>query len=131
MDYLFAFLGAGAAFLILDLIWLGLIASGFYKQQMGDLMAPRFNLPGAIAFYLIYLLGVMIFVIEPAMGGAVISDVALRGAMFGFFCYATYDLTCLAVMRNYPAKLAIIDIIWGTLLTASASAAGFFAASLL
>lgn len=131
MTLFIAFLAAGAAFLILDLLWLGLLARGFYKKQMGELMARTFNVPAAIAFYLVYLVGVMIYAVTPAMETGTIFEAAKRGAMFGFFCYATYDLTCLAVMRNYKTSLAIVDIIWGTILTAAAASAGYYATTLL
>lgn len=126
--FLIAYLAAGAAFLLLDLVWLGLIAQKFYASQMGDLMASSFNVPAAIAFYLIYLAGLTYFAIAPALAEGSLATAVVRGALFGFFCYATYDLTNLAVMRGYPTTLAFVDIAWGTVLTGSAAAAGAWAA---
>ena len=131
MTYIYAYIGSGAAFLLLDLLWLGLIAQGFYQRQMGGLMAESFNILAAIVFYAIYLLGILIFAVSPALESGGLLNALLTGGAFGFFCYATYNLTNLAVMRNYPAKLAVVDIVWGTILTAVASGAGFFAATSL
>ena len=127
--YAIAYVGAGSAFLALDLLWLGVIARGVYVRGYGDLMADPVNLPAAVAFYLIYLLGLMVFAIGPALSGGALGDAALRGALFGFFAYATYDLTGLAVIRGFSAKVALIDMAWGTVLTGAAASAGFLAAS--
>ena len=127
MQFVYGFLGAGAAFLVLDLVWLGLVADKFYHRQLGDLMASSFNVPAAIAFYLVYLVGVMIFAIAPAIEQASLTRAIVVGAMFGFFCYATFDLTNLAVLRDYPLKMALVDIAWGTFLTGSAAACGYLA----
>jgi len=130
MQYIASFFGAGAAFLVLDLLWLGVVAQRHYQSQMGSLLADQFNIPAAAAFYAIYLTGVVIFAIAPALAGGSIVQAAWRGALFGFFCYATYDLTALAVIRDFPQRLAIVDIVWGTVLTGSAAAAGYGAAKL-
>ncbi|MHA7872035.1 MAG: DUF2177 family protein [Hyphococcus sp.] len=130
MQHLASFLGAGAAFLALDLLWLGVIASNHYRSQMGPLLAEQFNIPAATAFYVIYLVGVVVFAVAPALADGALLQAAGRGALFGFFCYATYDLTALAVIRGFPQRLAILDIAWGTVLTACAAAAGFAAARL-
>lgn len=130
MDLIIAIIAAGAAFLLIDLIWLGFVARDFYRRQMQGLIAERFNVPAAIAFYVVYLVGLTAFAIAPNLASGDIVAAAMRGAAFGFFCYATYDLTNLAVMRDYPTRLAIVDIIWGTVLTASAAAAGVAATTL-
>lgn len=130
MQYIAAFFGAGAAFLLLDLLWLGVIAQKHYHAQMGSLLAEQFNIPAAAAFYIFYLTGVVIFAIAPALAGGSIVQAAWRGALFGFFCYATYDLTALAVIKDFPQRLAMIDIVWGTVLTGAAAAAGYWAAQM-
>lgn len=104
-----------------DLIWLLGIAKNLYRDEMGDLMASEPKLIAALAFYLIYALGVCIFVIAPALSKQSCSDALIYGALFGFFCYMTYDLTNLAVIRNFPTKLAFIDIAWGSFATALCS----------
>lgn len=128
MQYLWAYLGAATAFLVLDMAWLGFLARDFYTRQMGALMAPTVNLPAAIVFYALYLAGIVFFAIAPALGGAGLTQALLRGALFGLLCYGTFDLTNLAVIRGYPARLAIVDMVWGTFLTGAASGAGFFLA---
>ena len=128
MPYIIAFIASGIVFLALDLAWLGGLARDFYRDQMSALIAPDFNIPAAAAFYVIYLLGMIYFAIAPALDENSVGMVVVRSAAFGFFCYATYDLTNLAVMRDYPPVLAVVDIAWGVFLTMTASLAGFLAA---
>lgn len=109
-------------FLALDALWLGLVARGFYAERMGALMAdpPRWGV--AAIFYAFYVAGLVYFAISTGMNGGGWQAAALNGALFGFFCYLTYDATNLAVMKGYDPLLAIVDTIWGTLLSATASA---------
>ena len=130
MQLLIAFVATAVIFLVLDLLWLGVIADGFYKREFGDLIAQPFNAQAAVAFYVIYLIGIMVFAVGPALSKGSITHAALYGAMFGFFCYATYDLTNLATLRGYSARVALVDIPWGTFLTGAASAGGYQIASL-
>ena len=102
----------------IDLVWLLGIARNLYQQQMGDLMATEPKLIAGLAFYVLYALGVCIFVIVPALSKQSWIDAVQYGALFGFFCYMTYDLTNLAVIRNFPTGLAFIDIAWGSAVTA-------------
>ena len=124
MRLISAYLASAAAFLAMDMFWLGYIASSLYRDQMGQLMAPTFNIAAAAAFYVLFLVGVLIFAIQPALIDGGVPRALMLGALFGFFSYMTYDLTCLAVIRDFPAKLALIDIAWGTVLTATAAAVG-------
>jgi uncharacterized membrane protein len=107
--------------IVVDLIWLLGIAKTLYRDQMGDLMASEPKLAAGAAFYLLYALGVCIFVIVPALNKKSGFDSVFYGALFGFFCYMTYDLTNLAVVRNFPTQLAFIDIAWGSFVTAALS----------
>ncbi len=109
---------------LLDYLWLRVIATSWYEGGMGDLLAPKPNLVAAAAFYFLYPVGVVVFAGLPAGGDWV--RALLVGALFGAFCYGTYDLTALAVLRGYPAWLAALDIAWGTFV----SAAGAVAAAL-
>ncbi len=109
------------ALVVVDLIWLLGIAKTLYQDQMGDLMASEPKLAAGAAFYLLYALGVCIFVLVPALNKQSGFDAVLYGALFGFFCYMTYDLTNLAVVRNFPTQLAFIDIAWGSFVTAAVS----------
>ena len=106
-----------------DLIWLLGIAKTLYRDQMGGLMASEPKLLIGLFFYLLYSLGICIFVIAPALSKQSLLYAIQYGALFGFFCYMTYDLTNLAVIQNFPTKLALIDIAWGTFV--SALCAGF------
>ena len=104
--------------IIIDLIWLLGIAKNLYRDEMGSLMASEPKLWAGLAFYLLYALGASIFVIFPAISKQSWIYAAQYGALFGFFCYMTYDLTNLAVIRDFPMRLAFIDIIWGSAVTA-------------
>ena len=115
------------AFLIIDGIWLGLVARGFYKSQMGDLMSPDPSIAAATAFYLIFVFGLVWFAVSPALASGSWTTAFVNGAVLGLIGYATYDLTNLAVMRGYPTTLAIVDLSWGTALSAAAATVGFFA----
>ncbi len=106
------------ALIAIDLIWLLGVAKNVYRDQMGDLMATEPKLLAGLAFYLLYALGVCIFVIVPALSKQSWLHAPQYGALFGFFCYMTYDLTNLAVVRNFPTQLAFIDMAWGSLVTA-------------
>jgi len=101
-----------------DLVWLLGIAKNLYRDEMGNLMASEPKLLAGLAFYLIYALGVCIFVIAPALSKQSLIYALQYGALFGLFCYMTYDLTNLAVIRDFPTKLAFVDIVWGSLVTA-------------
>ena len=121
------YLGIYLSFLItliaVDLIWLLGIAKNLYREDMGDLMASEPKLIAGLAFYILYALGVCIFVIAPALSKQSLMYALQYGALFGFFCYMTYDLTNLAVIRDFPTRLAFVDIAWGSLVTACS--AGF------
>ena len=97
------------------------VSSGSSRWKMDNLMASEPKLAAGAAFYLLYALGVCIFVIVPALNKQSRFDAVLYGALFGFFCYMTYDLTNLAVIRNFPTGLAFIDIAWGSFVTAAVS----------
>lgn len=102
----------------IDLVWLLGIAKALYRDEMGDLMASEPKLMAGLGFYLLYALGASIFVIAPALTKQSWIQAVQYGALFGFFCYMTYDLTNLAVIRDFPTRLAFIDIAWGSLVTA-------------
>lgn len=106
------------ALIVIDLIWLLGIAKNLYRSEMGDLMATEPKLLAGLAFYLLYALGVCIFVIIPALSKQSWLYALQYGALFGLFCYMTYDLTNLAVVRNFPTQLAFIDMAWGSFVTA-------------
>ncbi|MGB3627574.1 MAG: DUF2177 family protein [Henriciella sp.] len=129
--YLTAYIGAGLVFAIVDLIWLGWLAKGFYNSQLGDLRAEQVKLLPAILFYLAMIAGLTYFAIVPELGSPGLWGAALKGAAFGFCCYMTYDLTNLATTRGWPPLLTAVDIVWGSLLSGIAAAGGAMAARLV
>ena len=110
-------------FFIIDLFWLGAAAKGLYERHIGSLLRENVNWTAAILFYLMYIGGIQFFVLFPAIqGGEGILRTAFIGAALGFFAYCTFDLTCLALLRNWSLYITVIDIIWGTFLTGFTSA---------
>ena len=120
-----------ATFVAIDLTWLGIMASRFYKPILGNIGLAGVNLPPAIVFYLLYPLGLLIFAVEPALRSGTASTALLYGALFGFFTYATYDLTNQATLRNWTSSLSVVDIAWGTVLGATSSLVAFIVAGKL
>ncbi len=118
-------------FMIIDLIWLGLIAKNLYQKQLGHLMADQVNWIAAIIFYLLFIGGLVFFAINPAVNDGEWTKALLYGALFGFMAYATYDLTNLATLKDWPIQITIIDLIWGTFLGASVSGLTFLVNSLI
>lgn len=116
-------------FFAVDMIWLGIVAKNFYRAQIGSLMKSDVNWAAAIIFYLIFIAGLIVFVIAPAMEKGSWTHALLFGALFGFVCYATYDLTNLAVAKDWPLLVTIVDLVWGAVLAASVSVITYFIAS--
>lgn len=114
------------ALIAIDLVWLLGIARNLYRDQMGDLMSSEPKLLAGLAFYLLYALGVCIFVLVPALSKQSLIYALQYGALFGLFCYMTYDLTNLAVIRSFPTQLALIDIAWGSFVTAICSGIAYW-----
>lgn len=115
-------------FFIIDLAWLGVVAKDLYQKHMGHLMRPTPNWPVAVIFYLLFIIGLVIFAIYPALRNSSWSYALLYGALFGFFTYMTFDLTSLAVLKDWPWRIVIIDIIWGVFLSSSVSVSAYFIA---
>lgn len=128
MTYLVAYIAAAAGFLLLDFLWLGFVAKGFYRQEIGALLLDKFNMAAAIGFYLVFVVGVVIFAVLPALQAGSWKTALLYGALFGFFTYATYDMTNLATLKGWSLSVTFVDIAWGTLLTGTASLLGYAAA---
>jgi len=108
-----------AVFFLIDMVWLGLAAKNFYRRHLGDMLSPKVNWPAAILFYLLFIAGLLLFVIEPAQGRAL--HALWKGAVFGLIAYATYDLTNLATLNNWPLLVTVVDLVWGTVLGAAVS----------
>ena len=116
-------------FFAIDMVWLGLVAKDFYRAQIGALMKPDVNWTAAIIFYLIFIAGLVVFVIAPAVEKNSWMHALLFGALFGLVCYATYDLTNLAVAKDWSLLVTIVDLAWGAVLAASVSVVTYFIAS--
>jgi uncharacterized membrane protein len=116
-------------FIVIDLIWLGVVAKNFYKDQIGFLMKSDVNWTAAIIFYLLFIVGLVLFVIAPAIEKGSWMHALLFGALFGLITYATYDLTNLATLKDWPMLVTIVDLAWGATLAASVSTITYFIAS--
>lgn len=131
MIYAVAYGATALAFLVLDILWLGFIAKSFYRQEIGPLLLENFNMIAAIAFYLIFIAGILIFAVLPALQSGSWKTALLYGALFGFFTYATYDLTNLATLKGWSLTMVIVDIAWGTALTGASAMFGYASARAL
>jgi len=108
-------------FFAIDLVWLGLIARSFYAKQIGFLMKSDVNWVAAIIFYLLFILGIVFFVVAPSLSQKSWIQALFSGALFGLITYATYDLTNLATIKNWPLVVTIVDLVWGTVLSSLVS----------
>ncbi len=118
-------------FMVIDLIWLGFIVKDLYSKYLGYLMSDKVNWLAALVFYLIFIGGVCYFVLYPSLLDQNITNLLIRAALFGFITYATYDLTNLATIKDWPINITIIDLIWGTTLSTSVSVISYFIINLL
>lgn len=118
-DFLIAFVAALLAMAVIDGLWLGLVARTFYRRHLGPLMAERPNWVAAVAFYLLYVVGVTVFAALPGAEAESLIDAAWRGGLFGLVAYATYDLTNAATLRAWPNIVVVVDMAWGAILTAA------------
>ncbi len=109
-------------FFAIDIFWLGLVAPKFYSSQLGDLMTDKVNWTAALIFYLLYIVALLILIINPAVKEVSVKTALLRGALFGLVAYATYDLTNLATLKNWPLLMTVVDLIWGTFITGATAA---------
>jgi uncharacterized membrane protein len=123
------FIIALPVFFVIDMVWLVLVAKKFYQEQIGFLMKPDINWFAAIIFYLLFIAGIVIFVISPAVEKHSWVHALIFGALFGLITYATYDLTNLATLKDWPLLVTVVDLIWGTVLAASISSLTYFISS--
>lgn len=118
------YLATLVAFFAIDMVWLGWVARPFYQKHLGYLLAPEPSWVAAIAFYLLFVLGIVVFVVVPGLREASLGAALGRAALFGLITYATYDLTNQATVRDWPVLVTIVDMIWGTVLSVAVSCAG-------
>ena len=115
-------------FFAVDMLWLGVVAKGFYRRHLGPLLAEQVNWTAAIVFYLLFIAGILVFAVFPALDKGSLGRAVLLGCLFGLLTYATYDLTNLATLKGFPPIVAVVDLAWGTFLTGVVSTAGFLIA---
>jgi uncharacterized membrane protein len=125
--YIKLYLATFVAFLAVDMVWLVLVARTFYRKYIGFLMAPSPNWAAAIIFYLLYVVGILVLAVLPGLEANSLKTTLLRGALFGLIAYATYDLTNLATLKDWPVVVTVVDMIWGTALSVAVSYAGYMA----
>ena len=125
--YIKIYLAALIAFFAIDMVWLGLVARTFYRNQLGYLLSPSTNWVAAIVFYLLFVAGLLVFVVLPGLEDNSLRTTILRAALFGLVTYATYDLTNLATVKDWPLLITIVDLAWGTVLSVAVSCVGFAA----
>ena len=113
-------------FFAIDMVWLGFVAKNMYRKYLGALLSDTVNWSAAIIFYLIFIVGIFIFVICPAVEKQSVVRAVLLGAVFGLIAYATYDLTNYATLKGFPLNIVFIDLAWGAVLTALVSLAGYY-----
>lgn len=118
-SFLIKLLVAGGIMGIIDAVWLGVVANKLYKAELGPLLAAKPNMVAALLFYIIFVIGVVVFAVLPAASAGDWKVALGLGALLGLVTYATYDLTNLATLKNFPVKIVVIDLIWGVLLTAT------------
>lgn len=119
-----AWVATAVVMVALDLLWLGVLARTMYQQDIGHLMAARPNLLAGVAFYVLYVTGLVVFVVAPRELDRGWGPTVALGALFGLVAYGTYDLTNLATLREWPLRLSLVDMAWGALLSAAAAAGG-------
>ena len=127
LTYIKLYLATLLVFFAIDIVWLGLVARNFYAKHLGFLMGPT-NWLAATIFYLLFILGILVFVVVPGVKEGSLAMTLVRAALFGLITYATYDLTNLATIKNWPLLITVVDMIWGTVLSTLVSLASFFIA---
>jgi len=121
LDFIKVYLTSFVVFFVIDLLWLGVVAQKLYAKHLSYIMKEKPTWSAALLFYLLYIIGLVFFVINPALEKSSWQYALFAGMFFGFITYATYDLTNLATLKDWPFKITVIDLIWGSVLGASVS----------
>jgi len=129
--YLKLYLAMVPVFFAIDIVWLAFVARGFYQKHLGYLLADKVNWPAALTFYLLFIAGILLFAVAPAVERNSLARAVVLGGLFGLFTYATYDLTNLATIKDWPLVVVVVDILWGITLCGLVAAAGFLIAGWL
>lgn len=119
------YLATTAVFLAVDLLWVGMVANPFYQARLGSFLAPEVKWGAALLFYLLFVVGILVFAALPALATGSAAKAALLGALLGLVAYAAFDLTCLALFRDFPLAVAVVDLAWGTTVSAAVAAAAY------
>jgi uncharacterized membrane protein len=119
MKLFYTFLISIPTIFAIDILWLGVFAKEYYQKMMSPLVQIEFNWVYVVLFYIVYFTGLYIFALKPGIAAESLRTTIISAALFGFFCYATYDLTNLATLKNWPLSLSLVDMVWGTFLSAT------------
>ncbi len=131
MKFLITYLVTVPVFFVIDMLWLGVIAKPIYNKYLGYIMAENVKWGSAITFYLLFILGLVFFAINPGLESGSLWKAVIYGALFGFFAYMTYELTNHAIIRDWPWQIVIIDIVWGTVLGGLVAGVGYYFSKML
>lgn len=131
MEVIVQLLAAGAIMGVMDFVWLGFVAKKLYYDEMGKILLEKPNMSAALIFYAIYVVGVVIFVVSPALEKGSLTHAAVFGALFGLVAYATYDLTNLATLKGFSSRIVAIDLLWGMVITSAMSIGAYLAVKAL
>ena len=126
IKYLTAYLATGLSFALIDSVWLRTMYTRLYQPEIGAVLMKGMRWGPAVSFYLLYILGIIVFAVGPALTSGKWQTAVIQGAMLGFFCYMTYDLTNYATLKVWSLKVTILDMIWGTFLTGGAALGGYW-----
>jgi uncharacterized membrane protein len=126
LKYVIAYGATAVIFFAVDFVWLGVMAKSFYRDHIGHLMADQVNMTAAVGFYLLYIVGIVVFAVLPALHSDSWKTALLLGGLLGLIAYGTYDMTNLATLRDWPVAVAVVDMAWGTALPATSATAGYF-----
>lgn len=127
MTYLKLYGMTAVAFFAIDIVWLGVIASKFYDRHLSAIMREEVNVGAAAGFYLLYIAGIVVFAVLPGLEAGTLGRAAILGAFFGLVAYATFDLTSMALIEGFNWTVVVVDLVWGTVLTASVASVGYAA----
>ncbi|WP_256477869.1 DUF2177 family protein [Aurantimonas marianensis] len=131
IKYAVAYLATAVVFFVLDFIWLSTMSGGFYRRKIGDLLMDQPNFAVAGAFYVFYVVGIVYFAVLPALNAGSWPTALFSGALLGLVAYGTYDMTNLATLKGWSISMSVVDMAWGTVLTAIAASGGYFITSWL
>jgi uncharacterized membrane protein len=129
--YLIAYIATGISFALIDSVWLSTMYKRLYQPEIGEVLMKGLRWGPAITFYLLYILGIIIFAVSPALVSGKWQTALFQGAMLGFFCYMTYDLTNYATLKVWSLKVTVLDMIWGTILTGGAALGGYIVTTMI